>query len=1534
MSHLGVENRYDESTTQSTSSSPQTGPRSQQPSLKHLFTFMQWRDCGLLGAGVLMAMLSGALKTSLAILLGKIFAVITEFGSGRLTGPDTLAQVSSWCVILTIVGAAGWLVNFAFMFTWIVFSELQVKNIRWAVFGSLLNKEMEWFDCQEDGVASLLVRIQTQTRELQIASSVALGSLSAEIATSLANLVVAFYLSWKLTLVLLATVPVSVVILGLLSRRLKPAIQAQKQELSRASKFAISAVAAIDLVKVCNGIDHETWQYFKAIRRSTAEYLVQARASAYQFGYVKFWIDNMFVLGFYYGVVLVSEGLSPGNVMTTFYAALAALQAIEAFVPMYMVLAKGMAAGQALRLIATDLEGGRRVQHIARGHRPKECFGEIEVRDVSFAYPSNPSNTVLSSSSFFFQAGELCFLVGRSGSGKSTLGNLLLKFYEPLGGEILIDGQPLKTLDTEWVRNAVTLIQQTSVLFNDTLSMNVAMGHPTPTRVSRQEIKSVCETALLQSTISALPRGLDTYVGAGGHTLSGGQKQRLALARARLRDPPVLVLDEVTSGLDPMSRTLIIEAIRQWRGNKTTIIITHEVAQIQDQDYVYVMDDARIVQEGLGKDLQQDKEGMFAQMVASSRVDTASVEDEDVDLPELPARSSSVVTSFSRPRESDASQGTYTLSPYFWPFDGRADQDYLSRRATLTVGPSAMQAQQFLNRHRWGGDAIAPRADEGMPERGISRAAASISKRFTAKPGSGRRRLSSRESSWAGTQGGNSMSIARLQELGDTVRDTRRGPDYIERRHLRAMNKATAENRGTNGDGAHDVNGQPDVPAQKLKRSEAVSLWTIYRTVWPSLAFGERTCLIAGLLACTVVAGSVPAFSIIFAHLLAVLYQSGDRMAAGQKWALLLLAVASIAAVSIFLSNYLMQLASQAWVNALRMQALNRILRQPKAWFDKPKHSPGRINECMDRNAEEMRNLVGRFVPLLLTVAVMILSSVVWALVISWKLTLVALASGPFLIAATKGYSLVSHKWELRYNKAAEGTSTIVTETFTNVRVVRALTLERFFTRKHDESAQKTFELGIKRAVWTSLLFACWQSMFWFMVALIFWYATVLLAINEEVTVQAILQVVNLLVLGLSTASNTLNSVPGIAAAQATAAQLLYYANLPTHASHESRGRTRVIDPFPIRLDGLSFTYPAKNNPVLRNLTLRFDAGVSTAIVGPSGCGKSTIASLILGLHAPDSPNATSRSSKQLSPLTFASIPISEIDVHDLRSQMGYVPQAPFLFPASIAANIAYGLPEDSPLRRMANLERAAQEAGIHHFIHSLAAGYDTVVGDGGQTLSGGQAQRVCIARALARRPKILVLDEPTSALDAESAEDIRSTLESLMRSARRSSSHGGSLDSPDTHHGGQRRGLSVIMVTHSKEMMRTADRIVVVDQGHVVEAGAYDELYTRKGKFTELVSGGLWMGDHSRDDGKKSGDTKRQESSDRGVRGEVVDDLPLRNTSQSDGLEYPSTPRWAGAGDVYWAAHRGPATGVMSPMASPFSIPSRRREHRADDNV
>ncbi|RYP09329.1 hypothetical protein DL764_001376 [Monosporascus ibericus] len=1424
-----------------TSTEPQNTPHSAS-SLKHLFSFTTWRHYGILSLGSVSALVVSGLKTALAIILGKIFVAIADFGSGAVAGPETLSRISLWCLVLAVSGGAGWLANFAFMFAWSTFGEQQARSIRVRMFSVLLAKDMAWFDCQGDGIGSLLVRMQTQTREVQTATSQALGSLCMETATAAGNLAVAFYFSWRLTLVLLATAPASLAVLKFLGRHLKSAIEAQKQEFSRASKYATAAIAAIDLVKVFNGADHETWQYSQSVRRSMQHYLVQARANAYQLGYVKLWIECMFVVGFYCGVVLVNEGASPGEVMTTFYAALAALQAVQNFVPMYLLLAKGMSAAQALSQITDDeMQSGRKIRRMRGTHKPETCAGDIEIKAVTFAYPSNPSIPVLKNASFHFPAGELCFILGKSGSGKSTLGNLLVKFYEPQAGSIFLDGRGLQTLDDGWVQRSIMCVQQqqASVLFDDTLFANIALGHRSP-NPARQKVQAACDAALLQATIKALPQGLDTRVGpsaVGAHDLSVGQKQRVALARARLRNTPVLVLDEITSGLDPLGSKLIMEGIRHWRRGRTTIVFTHDVAQIQDGDFVYVMDEGRVVQQGLRGELVEYAHGAFAQMVAASAKKEAEMmvpDGEDGHV--LTDIRTNTFLNFSRPL-SARSQRSLRLSSHE-SFQGWRNQGMESRRTTSKAANTHSLVQKQRN------SALAHVITSNPRLQGVEGAIGSVN-----------RRLSKRRKPL------NQNAVNR--KLNGALLNSRDDSKQYEKLDVRKA-------RGT-------THGKHPEQVERPTKGETVSLFAIYKTIWPSLRPKEHIFILLGLLMCIVVAASVPAFSIIFANLLSALYQHDTeaRLVPARKWSLYLFLIAVVGSLATVVGHYLLDWAGQAWVNTLRRRALSRTLRQPRTWFDRPEHAPLHIASCMNRGADEIRGLVSRFAPLVLIAALTTAGSALWALLISWRLAVVGLLAGaPALAVAARGYAAVSQRWEVRRGEAARDTGAVATEALNHVRVVRALAAERFFGDRHAASVDRAFRVGVRGAAWCALAFGAWQAVLWSMMALIFWWAGVLLADRGQTTAEDLLQVVNLLVLGFSNASMMFNSVPAVAAAKETTAQLLYFANLPVNEARfpslsgewgvtRRNQKRKVVSPFPISMNRLTFRYPSSPGvEILRDITLDIEANTSTAIVGPSGCGKSTIVSLLLGLYVPDPPRNSNSSlysmrspaSPQQPPaasLTFAGIPMHAMDPHSLRAQLSYVPQTPCLFPCSVASNIFYGLPETSPLRTPRNLVRAARGAGIHDYVGSLPGGYETRLGDGGElALSSGQAQRVCIARALARRPRVLILDEPTSALDAEAAEDVGRVLRELVRCARdggngvavygdgsENEDWRGSVASRATARE-KRAGFSVILITHNKELMRVVDRIVVTDQGRVVEVGGYDDLCRKGGSFAELVKG------------------------------------------------------------------------------------------------
>ena len=243
-----------------------------------------------------------------------------------------------------------------------------------------------------------------------------------------ACLILAFYYSWKLTLVVLSTCVPSVIILSLLSKQLDPAIRAQKQELAHASKHTVAAFTAIELVKVYNGEDHEQWQYQQAIKRAAKHYFRQVFCKCGQMGYIKLWMNMLFVVGFYFAVVLADQGsLTPGNALTTFYAALTAFQALEAVGPHWLVLAKGMAAGQSLATLAEDVaqrldgKSGDSDQK-PDGYRPLRCDGDLELRKVRVSDAIHSLAEMLTDSQ---HPGQLCLPIESVKTGRVTLQHIL-----------------------------------------------------------------------------------------------------------------------------------------------------------------------------------------------------------------------------------------------------------------------------------------------------------------------------------------------------------------------------------------------------------------------------------------------------------------------------------------------------------------------------------------------------------------------------------------------------------------------------------------------------------------------------------------------------------------------------------------------------------------------------------------------------------------------------------------------------------------------------------------------------------------------------------------------------------------------------------------------------------------------------------------------------------------------------------------------------------------------------------------------------
>lgn len=1220
--------------------------------------------------------------------------------------------------------------------------------------------------------------------ELQLSVSAPLGETFQASIEILASLGVAFYLSWKLTLVLISGFPILYLIAAFVENRQSLWARQQSEKLHSSLQYITTAISSIDTVKCFNGEQYELRNFKAAADLAARLYRSVANFRSMQIGLMQFFMISIFVQGFWYGKHLVDTGEgSAADILTTFWAVLMAMSGLSAAMPQLIVLTKGRVAGANLAMLVKRIPACDQQLEVQGQTKPKRCIGDIEfkkvrsslphvrkllTKQVTFSYPSRAEDVAIKDASIFIPAGETTFAIGKSGSGKSTLGQLLLRFYQPSSGQVILDGIPLEQLDVQWLRSNVTLVEQHSVLFNDNVRNNIAMGRPGET-LHMWDILDAIKFSMLEEVMRGLPEGLDTELGMKGGSLSGGQRQRLALARAKIRDTPILILDESTSALDCFTRAGVFGAIRTWRKGKTTLIITHDISQIEPTDFLYLLRNGQVVQGGYRKNLEA--QGGFFQ----DFLDSLEEEDED-DLKE-------------------------------------ATHDIHSWRSSLREN----RLPQTKNRH----SLIIERGSIRNPQGREVDQTDFWSKEFRLSLDSlGWQRISQCESdqrdiSLSKEVGWRPKSILSIQSPGSSRLYSQALPTPYSfpprpesRQRHRKRDRILSKFRHSRHIAATDDDNTS---------ADSLSIKEILSSVWPAVTWRSRV-MIFGAFICTIVHSvCTPLFAWVFAQLLGTFQEpvSQDDNKA-RSYALAILAVATADGLSKYLMFFLSDSAAQAWSLSLKTEAMRRILMQPREFFDKEENSTLRLAETLDHFAEEARNLPGRFACIVSAIVLMIGISIVWSMVISWKLALVALSMGPILFAITKCNNMISSRWEKLSSEANDKVGEILNETFINIRTVRCLGLEGHFGKKYKDATTTSVKVGIKRAIYCSSTYGLAFTSVIFLAILMYWYGALLMSRGEHTanTVQACFLI---LMMSVNYVSSLAQWITQINISRNAGTRLLRLARLPI-TSHELVGQTPIQSAGPISFKNVTFTYPTRKDvPVLKNISFTIPQGRCTAIVGSSGSGKSTIASLLLKLYQTDDANLSRRTSR----LSISNHDIKTLYTTTLRSRIALVSQTPVLFPGTIAQNIAYGLSPSSPEASIDSIRAAAHAAGISDFIDSLAQGYNTLIGDGGTGLSGGQAQRLAIARALVRNPDVLVLDEATSALDVASANVIRETVLRLVGRAR------------------QGRGMTVVIITHAREMMAVAEHVVVLDRGRVVEQGGFQELRSRPGgAFGKMLRG------------------------------------------------------------------------------------------------
>ncbi|KAK5090510.1 ATP-dependent permease [Lithohypha guttulata] len=1135
---------------------------------------------------------------------------------------------------------------------------------------------------------------------------------------------------------LLSRIHTSQIFKWLFRNRYRQAITDQQAGLTLATQQVNHAIKNVVLVKCHNTESSEVQHYVHILDSSDRHLRRQTYIAALQTGFMRIAAALVMVLALGFGTYLVHKGgASPGEILTTFWSAVSASTSFNELLPQI------------------------------------------------FSYPVRPDRYVLGDVTLFFPAHETTFVVGRSGSGKSTLGALLLRFYSANRGCITIDGTKIHKLDTRWLRNNVTLVQQDSVLFRGTLRENITMCFEDYTSLAASRITDCLDFAQLQHATEALPDGLETKIGKGGSDLSGGQRQRLALARARLRDTPVLVLDESTSALDHTAKIHIMRNLREWRSGKTTIIITHDMSQIRSGDFMYAFKDGRIISEGYRSTAEsQLQQSLNHDMIGNPLV---PIEDDSEQFQTQIRRTQY----FQRPQPARAGANlsvssfesgfsASTLEEHRRLLDKADDRYNINNefRRSLKVVKSKHAKRQFV--------------DESLH---IDFELETMSK----------------SQKWGDRLTRTPAVRPYSMHPSTTLRPTHLQQDLAVAKPARPITiwQDVAENTAVVLRGAEET---------AMPQWETYLFRDLMYTVWSSLSSKHRRSLIFAFITAVSYAALPSMTAWLMAKMFTNFYQDKGWVRDAVKWSGTLIAICFLDGVAAFIIQFLFETCGQAWIQSLRQLAVTRILIQSKTWFDNESLSLTEICSSLDKSAEDVRDLLGRLVSFVLIAIVMVVIALTWSLITCWKLSLTVVACVPVIYAVTKLLDFVSTRWQSRSNDAAIESADIFAESFSDVRTVRALTLESRFHRKYTTSISITFRVGLRRGFYVGICYGASESLLSFTLACIFTYGTTL-ATSQQFTTKSILTVLSLMLHSMLSASSILTFVPRISSSIEAGNRLLKLTNLPSY-SQEQKGLLKLQhESFTatINFNRLTFHYPNRpTTAVLNNFDLTIGAGQFIAVVGRSGCGKSTIIFLILGLYLAGDARTASRS------LQISGHDIHSLDLASLRSHIAYMPQDAVLFPISIRENILYGLEtqEDKDTRSDERLHTAARSTGIHDFITSLPSGYDTIVSDGGQSVSGGQAQRIALARVFARRPKILLLDEPTSALDRDSAEVIRQSLLALTKLP-------------------EEEKPTIIVVTHNKEMMEIADRVVMLKNGAVVEDGGFEALMRRRGDLWNLMN-------------------------------------------------------------------------------------------------
>ena len=463
-----------------------------------------------------------------------------------------------------------------------------IRDLRQALYESIVHQSLSFFQIHPSGL--ILSRILHDVQRLQRLTTNQLADLVRVGAMVPFLLITALLHDWRLSLATMGALPLLAYPMIRLGKKLRRASTASQEDMARVASRLTESVAGIKVVQAFGMEEHEIGRFRDAVARMLRADLRAGRAGALAPAIMEFLGAGVGAALFYFAGYQIARGrLDAGDFAVVLFCLGLLFMSTRRLNAVYAELQRGIAA--ATRVFDMLDREREIVDRPGVGSLP--AFAEtISFEAVSFTYGDQP---VLSEVDLVIERGETVALVGASGAGKTTLANLLPRFYDPSSGAVRIDGHDLRTVGLASLRDQIGLVTQETLLFDDTVRSNIAYGRD---EVGLDRVVAVARASQAHEFIEELPRGYETRLGERGQRLSMGQRQRIAIARALLKDPPLLILDEATSALDAESEVLVQRALEQLMKGRTSVVIAHRLSTVRRADRIVVLDRGRIVEQG------------------------------------------------------------------------------------------------------------------------------------------------------------------------------------------------------------------------------------------------------------------------------------------------------------------------------------------------------------------------------------------------------------------------------------------------------------------------------------------------------------------------------------------------------------------------------------------------------------------------------------------------------------------------------------------------------------------------------------------------------------------------------------------------------------------------------------------------------------------------------------------------------------------------------------------------------------------------